>query len=190
MVCDIVLNENLKEKSEKLGFKTFYFDKKLIIKTDNKNELMKKVSSYSARGLPVIVLGSTDEINRAALEDKRVDMLLNPEQERKKDFMHWRNSGLNHVLCKFAFQNNIKIGIGFSYINKLDADEKALRLGRIMQNIRLARKYKVKLVLASFAESEQDILTPYELKSFALTLGMTPEQANKSLENASEIFEK
>ena len=188
MVYDIILNESLKEQSKNMGFKPIVLDKKLIIRTDKKDELMRKVSSYSAKNLPVIVLGSTDEINRAVLEDKRVDMLINPEELRKKDFSKWRNSGLSHVLCKFAAQNDIKIGIRFSSLCNLNKDEKSLRMGKIMQNIRLCRKYDVKLVLASFADSESELLSPYELKSFGISLGMTPEQANKSLETAAEIF--
>ena len=185
---DIILSKDLKEKSEKLGFKPIVLDKNLIIKTDSRNELMSKISSLSAKKLPIIVLGSTDEINRMALEDKRTDMLLDPEETRKKDFMKWRNSGLNHVLCKLAEKNNIKIGISFSRLNRMGSEEKSLKIGKIMQNIRLCRKYKAKIVLASFAESEKDLLSGYELKSIGLILGMTPQQVNESLENAGEIF--
>jgi RNase P/RNase MRP subunit p30 len=187
MVYDIIFNSALKEKSEKLGFKPIILDKSIIIKTDSRNELMSKLSKFSAKKMPIIVLGSTDEINRMALEDKRVDMLLCPEETRKKDFMKWRNSGLNHVLCKLCQKNNIKIGISFSRLNKMSSDEKSLKIGKIMQNIRLCRKYKAKIILASFAESESDLLSIYELKSIGLILGMTPQQVNESLENIGEI---
>ena len=150
---------------------------------------MSKMSSLSAKKMPIIVLGSTDDINRMALEDRRVDLLLCPEETRKKDFMKWRNSGLNHVLCKLANKNNIKIGISFSRLNRMGSEEKSLKIGKIMQNIRLCRKYKVKLILASFAESESDLLSSYEMKSIGFVLGMTPQQVNESLENAGEIFE-
>ena len=189
MDYDLILNPKLREKAEKFGFKAFHLDKTLIIRTDNRNELMKKISSFSAKKLPIVILGSNDEINRMALEDKRVDMLLNPEETRRKDFMKWRNSGLNNVLCKLASQNDIKIGISFSSLNKLSPESKASRLGKIMQNIRLCRKYKTKMILATFAESEDDLLSSYEMKSLGLTLGMTPSQTNESLENAGEIFE-
>ncbi len=189
MVFDIILSPSLRGISERLGFKPVILDKSLIIRTEKRDELMKKVSSYHAKNIPVIVLGSTDEINRMALEDKRVDMLLSPEELRKKDFMKWKNSGLNHVLCRLAAQNNIKIGISFSAIKHLESKERSLRLSRIMQNIILCRKYSTKIVLASFAESESDLLSPYELRSLGIVMGMTPKQANESLENAKEMFE-
>ena len=188
MVCDIVLNPALREKAEKLGFEVFSLDKSLIINTESRPELMSKISRLHSKNLPVIVLGSTDEINRAALEDKRVDMLLSPEEKKKKDFMHFRNSGLNHILCRFASQNNIKIGISFSSLARNSGKELSLRLGRIMQNIMICRKYRTKLVIASFAESPEHLASPYELKSLGFSLGMTPSQANESLEAAKEIF--
>ena len=190
MVCDIVLNPALREKAEKLGFEVFSLDKSLIINTESRPELMSKISKLHSKKLPIIVLGSTDEINRAALEDKRVDMLLSPEEKKKKDFMHFRNSGLNHILCRFASQNNIKIGISFSSLARNSGKELSLRLGRIMQNIMICRKYRTKLVIASFAESPEQLASPYELKSLGFSLGMTPSQANESLEAAKEIFKK
>jgi len=186
---DIVFNRDLVGKSKALGFKeVFCLDKALVIKTEKKEEVIRKVSSFHSKNIPVIILGSADEINRMAVEDKRASMLLNPEETRKKDFMHWKNSGLNHVLCRLAAQNNVKIGISFSSLADLKGRDRASRLGRIMQNIVLCRKYKTKMLIASFAESEAELLSPYELKSLALTLGMTPAQANQSLETAKEIF--
>jgi len=184
---DIVLNEKLAEKRRDFD-RVFCLDERIIIKTDRKDELMKRISSNHSRGIPVIVLGSTDEINRKAVEDKRVDMLLSPEENRVKDFVHWRSSGMSNVLCKLASANNIKIGISFSAINSLRGKDRALRIGRIMQNVRLCRKYKTKLVLATFAKSESELISAYSLKSIGFVLGMTPDQVIASLKNAEEIF--
>ena len=186
---DIILNKSLQEKAVKLGFqKAFFLDKSLIIKTGKLDELMRKVSSMHSKNIPIIVLGSEDDINRKATEDKRISMLLNPEETREKDFIHQRNSGLNHVLCRFASENNIKIGINVSSLFKLNPKERALKISRIMQNIVLCRKYRPKMLIASFAESAEELLTPYELKSIGIVFGMTPKQANESLETAKEIL--
>ena len=186
---DIVLNEKLIKKAKELGFdKMFFLDKNLIIKTDNLNELMKKISSFHSKGLPIIILGNNDEINRKVLEDKRSDLLLNPEETRKKDFTHQRNSGLNQVLCKFAEKNNAKIGINLSSLSRIKGKERALKLGRITQNIRLARKYKTKLLLASFAETENELFSKYQLRTLGEAFGMTPSQSIQSLKTAEEIF--
>lgn len=119
------------------------------------------------------------ENNRKLLENKKLDILVSPEKTRKKDFIHHRNSGLNHVLCKLAKKNNIAIGISFNDI--LKSKERDKLIGRIMQNIRLCRKYKVKMVLASFATNKFEMRDAHDLMSFGICLGMNPGEAKKAL---------
>ncbi len=185
---DLVLNKDLIKPAKSKGLDAFFIEKKQIIHTDNLDELMRKISSFSSKGLPVIVKGSTDDINRKAVEDKRVDMLLSPELIKRKDSLHRRNTGLTQVLCKFATKNNVKIGIDFSSISSLNPREKANRIGRIIQNVIFCRKYHTKMLIASFSESERDLVSVHELRSFCSVLGMTPSQAKESLVYASEIF--
>lgn len=144
----------------------------VIIKAKTKDELFDKINKAKEKYKFVIVLGGSNEINRASLENKHSDMLLNPEYERKKDFMHYRDSGLNHVLCKIAKENGKAIGINFNEIKKMKKKEDAERLGRIIQNIRLCRRYKVPVIIASFAKNTQETVHSSELKTFARTLGI------------------
>lgn len=138
----------------------------VLIRAGNKGELHKKI--IKAEGKKIAVLGSNNEVNRAALESKNVFMLLSPEIERKKDYMKYRDSGLNHVLCKIARDNNVAIGINYDEIKRIkDRKEKALRLGRIIQNIRLCKKYGVKIALVSGKA------TDFELKNFERVVGIT-----------------
>lgn len=148
----------------------------LIIKARTKPELNKIISKNYRKFKFIAVSGSNDEVNRAALEDKRVDLLLNPEIERARDFNDWRNSGMNDVLAKFACQNNVIIAVDLS---TLPAEKFALaeRLGRIMQNIRLCRKFKAKMLIFS----SQNQLNDYDAMAIALTLGMSTSQAKNSL---------
>ena len=50
-----------------------------------------------------------------------------------------------------------------------------------MQNIRLCRKYKVKMVLASFATDKFEMRDARDLISFGVCLGMNPGEAKKAL---------
>jgi|GEM_PF-1056263 len=190
---DVLISEKRSfsaEKLSKLGFENVFFidqQEAVLISADNKQALGNAVSRAYSKKQIIFVLGSNDEVNRAALENKRVSALLNPEQTRKKDFMHSRNSGLNHVLCKLASQNNIAIGISFEDITNLKGIERAERLGRIMQNIMLCRKYNTKILLASFGKN---LSSCYDLRSLGFSLGMTPSQAKSSLELATKIFKK
>ena len=126
-----------------------------------------------------IVEGGSEEKNRKAVEDKTTDILLSPERNAQNDKMTSRSSGLNQVLCKLAHDN--KIAIGFSFSELLNSKEKSKIIGRWMQNIRLCRKYKVKMVLASFANNKWEMRLPKDLFSLGLTLGMTGKEADESL---------
>jgi len=178
-----------KEQLDELGLDEILFltpQNSVIIDTENKEELRRSVSSAHSKQKIIIIKGSDDEINRIAVEDKRVSGLLSPERRRRKDSLHARNAGLNHVLCDLAAKNDVAIGIDFSEIRKLKGKERALRLGRVMQNISLCRKSKTSMVLASFGKKPSSV---YDLRSFAFSLGMTTDQAKQSLENAKKIFE-
>jgi len=148
-----------------------------LIKADNVHGLINKINK--AKGV-VIVEGGSDKINRAALENKKVDILLGPERGRKKDHTHYRNSGLNQVLCKLANKNNIAIGFDFNdvlYAKERYNLERYIILGRMMQNVRFCRKYKVKMYVFDFLNERNK----EELRSFCFVIGMTPGEAKEAV---------
>ncbi len=126
-----------------------------------------------------IVIGGDDKKNRKAVEDKNVDILLSPEKTRNKDFMHYRDSGLNQVLCKLANKNDVAIGFNFNDV--LNSIDRKSILGKVMQNVRLCRKYKVKMVMISGAKNEYEMRAPLDLMSFSMCIGMTPGEAKQAM---------
>jgi ribonuclease P/MRP protein subunit RPP1 len=126
-----------------------------------------------------IIEGGSDEINRRAVENKQVDILLSPERGRSKKYLHQRDGGLNQVLCKLAKKN--KVAIGFNFSSLLNAKDLYWTLGKMLQNIRLCRKYKVTIVVASFAKNKWEMRAASDLLAFATILGMTPKEAKVSL---------
>ena len=135
-----------------------------------KGEILKKIPKLPSKEL-VIVQGGDDTINRLALSSRYVDVLLDPHLGQRKDFMHQRNSGLNHVLCTLAKEHNVAVGFSFSSI--LHSLQKAKDLGRIIQNIHLCRKYKISMVIGSFAKDAWELRNEKDLQAFFKVLGMT-----------------
>jgi len=125
-----------------------------------------------------IVFGGP-KINRKAVEDKKVDMLVSPERGSGRDSLTQRDSGLNQVLCTLARKNQVAIGFSFSDI--LNAKYRTSLLGKIMQNIRLCRKYKVKMVFASFANTKFEMRNANDMLAFCRVLGMDGSEANEAL---------
>jgi RNase P/RNase MRP subunit p30 len=135
-----------------------------------------------------IAEGNGFESNRKAVENKQLDILLSPEKGIEKDSMHHRNSGLNHVACKIAKKNNVAIGFSFNEI--LNAKDKAAQMGRMMQNVKLCRKYKLKMVFASFAKNKWEIRSSQDLLSFAKLIGMSDKEAKEAFKVIDEIIKR
>ena len=171
MFTDLVITGEIQEK---FGFGNII--KVDIITINSANDLIQRLKTTKK---PVVVEGGL--FNREILSNKKVDMLLSPEKMSRKDFMHSRNSGLNHVLCKLANKN--KIAIGFNFNDILKSKNKGQLIGRMMQNVKLCRKYKVDTVFASFSETKWDMRPAKDLINFATVLGMHPTEANDSLSN-------
>ncbi len=140
-----------------------------IIKIKNINELNRQIKKDYFN----IAFGDSDEINRRILENKNIQLLLDPETNNE-DYMHSRNSGLNQVLVKIAKKNNIGIGFSFNKILKLNNNERIDLFGKIMQNIMLCNKYKVKMYIVNFVNDKLDERSANDLKDFGVTLGMLP----------------
>jgi ribonuclease P/MRP protein subunit RPP1 len=131
-------------------------------------ELRKEIQSR--KGL-IIVQGGDLDINRFVVENKKVDILLSPENNSRKDLMFSRRSGLNQVLCKLAAKNGVAIGFDFSYLLNSKGKQRARILGRMRQNVKFCKKYGVKMVFSSFARNKYELRSEDFLKIFARILG-------------------
>lgn len=100
---------------------------------------------------------------------------------QSRDFMHHRGSGFNHVMARFAAEKGVHLGFSFRSILNSSSVQRAQIIGRLKQNIRLARKYRVKTIIASFAESPFEMRSPHDLANFFAVLGMHPKEAKDSL---------
>jgi ribonuclease P/MRP protein subunit RPP1 len=137
----------------------------ILIQEDNFDKARKLIKENS--GKSIIFTSDDDELNRKILEKENIQILL-LNMEKRKDFQKQRNSGLNHVLAKLAKKKEIIIGINLDEIIKTSEKEKARILARVMQNVRICNKNKLKMKFIS-KENKRNI---YDLKSLGLILGM------------------
>ncbi len=123
---------------------------------------------------PKIVLAQNLEFNRKMLEKAEFDILLSPENNTSNTTIRSIDSGLNHVLCKIAAKKSIRIGIDLEHLRNLEKKQKAIILEKIIQNIKLCRKYKVQLAIKGIRDK-------LDSHAFLLSLGASTEQASKAL---------
>ncbi len=142
-----------------------------IINTPNIEQARKEIKSSKEK--PIIVQAQDDNFNRKILEYGKFQILLSPEAGKRKNSLRQIDSGLNHVLAKIATKNNIAIGINLNEIKSLQKKEKAERLAKIAQNIKLCRKAKTKITLIS-AKNKR------ESASFLTSLGASTQQIKET----------
>jgi RNase P/RNase MRP subunit p30 len=104
-----------------------------------------------------------DENARASFETKEIDIVFGLEAKAKNDYNRQRNSGLNQVLCEIAARKNKSYG--FNFRDVLVAKDRPAIIGRMMQNLELCKKYKVKTVVFSGAKEPIEMRNPNDLKS-------------------------
>jgi RNase P/RNase MRP subunit p30 len=108
---------------------------------------------------------------RQIVETKKNLIIFGLEEDDKKDFMHQRRSGFNHIMCKLAVKNKIKVGFSFRSLLNADISKRNVLIGRISSNIRLCKKYKVEMIIGSFAKDPYEMRNYNDLKSLFLEWG-------------------
>jgi RNase P/RNase MRP subunit p30 len=126
----------------------------------------------SAKKLTDLVLTKSSDSDRYVIEKLRPNMILELENQSRRDSLHARNSGLNQVLCALLHKNNIAVGISLSMLFGASGSRRILLLGRVMQNFRLCQKYRVRVVLASFAGRPYEMRNPHDILAFGEILGL------------------
>ena len=138
----------------------------------NQKEFEKLKSKVKGQKIFVAIKSTGDD--RGFMEELKLSMFFSFEDVVSKDFMHQRGSGLNHILCRLAKENNITMG--FSLKSILNSNNPDVILGRMMQNIFLCSKFKVKMAIASFASSPYEMRSPHDVESlFRLMRHQKPE---------------
>lgn len=121
-----------------------------------------------------LVQGSSIEENRKLIEkSKNITLVLN--HKNKKDKLKQRDSGLNQVLCNLARERNITLAIDLNELQIESKLEKAKILSRILQNLKLIKKYKNQLKLINIKNKPQAF-------SFLVSLGADTNLAKKAVD--------
>jgi RNase P/RNase MRP subunit p30 len=119
-----------------------------------------------------------EEFNRRVLESLKFDYLVSPEINSGKDGLKQRSSGINHVLAKIAKERGVSFLVPLNDFEGLNRREKSIRIARIIQNVRLCRKAKCPIKLASF--SDKRAYSMRERGIIGTSWGMSSQQAADS----------
>jgi len=146
----------------------------------SEKEARKIIASLKDRKEKKIVglVGADDAFNRRAIETLKVDYLVSPERGNKRDGLKQRDSGINHVVAKLMKEKNISVVIDLSEVGELKGKEKALRLERIIQNIKICRKAGCKIKIVNLSTSKEFLINEKGRKAIGISLGMSSSQVS------------
>gem|GEM_PF-396170 len=137
-----------------------------------------------------IVLVDTCENNNAP-KTWEVDVLCRPEHSARRDFMDQKDSGIDHVMAKLMAERCIGMEINFADILNSSGVKRAMIMGRMRQNVHLARKYDAPVIITSNARNQWEMRAPGELVAIGKALGMTDREAKNALsKNPRKIIKK
>ncbi len=166
---------------------TYRFNAIQIIIENLDNSTQQFINSLKQDFDLVVGVGGLNKVNRFFLEQTNIDFLQDPQNSQftpKFDFIHHFNSGLNHVLCQIARENNINFlfSLNFTKNKRLISKE----TGRFIQNIKLARKYNINIYSNFIINHEYDIKTIKELDAINNLLKLS----TKEIKTSEKILEK
>ena len=164
---DIVIPKNneleLINQALALGFSEIYLGYSSLKEIPKKEFVVKNIkviivlviknSKIPKSNYPVFIKEIDPVKVRLLAEKGKVAGVFGLEESPKPDFLHHRNSGVNHIVCKLFEKNELGMIFDFSKFLESDSRERAKLLGRFKQNIRFSRKFKFKLNVCSFAST-------------------------------------
>lgn len=154
------------------------------IRANSFSELKRKIKHHRGKVSLLAVHGGNAKINRAALEDSRVDILAHPCGEKGE-------GELNHVLVRYAAENGVAIDFNLNAIIQSRRGDRARILLKMRENLKLVRKYKAPMILTSNARSIYDLRAPREMIALAALFGMRKEEATSALSDIPKgVIEK
>lgn len=188
MFIDICIPKNNEEQflevAEKLGTKAilFLYEKKEKDLSKLKEKTKIKIYAGTINGQSQINFAKAEQQNIA---NKKIKYLYGFEDLEKKDSFHYRRSGTNQALSKLMKSKDKIFIIDMEKII-LSKDKETL-LGRLQQNLMLIKKYKLELVICSFATNPNNLRAEEEYKALLRSLGYQ-EQARNSTQTLSKTL--
>jgi len=160
------LKDSIKSRGMDMGFG-------IEIHTKDSREVRKIAKNIRKDVELVVVRGSTQEVNRIALETPEVDILT-----------HQGEVKINHVLAKLAAKNNVAIGFVFSDILLSYKKTRISLFSSMISNARILKKYKSPFIISSGSLSVWDMRSPSDLLAFGKLLGFQENQAKRGMSDA------
>ncbi|WP_122090110.1 RNase P subunit p30 family protein [Halalkalicoccus subterraneus] len=125
--------------------------------------------------------GGTNDLNRFAVEQPRVDVLTKPMAD-EGDF--------NHVLAKAAAKNGVRVEFDFSRVLRQAGGPRVQALSDMRKLRELVVQYDAPFVVSASPESHLQLRGPRELIAVGEEIGFTAEQVEEGLREWGRLAQR
>lgn len=141
---------------------------------------IRKISHKMRKKVDIIAVRGGDlEVNRSALENPLIDILIQPWGDPITGLRN--DPGVDHVTVKIAKKNNVHIDFSFTDLIKSHKRTRIKLFSNMLKTAKLIKKYKAPFIISSGALSRWDMRSVSDLKSFGRLLGFEDTQIRKAI---------
>ncbi|PSP71928.1 ribonuclease P [Halobacteriales archaeon QS_3_64_16] len=142
------------------------------IRTDSPGSASGALGEHRSEHTLVILAGGTEEMNRFAAEEPRVDVLARPMARR---------GDVDHVIARAAARNGVRIEFDFSSVLRTSGGQRVRALADLRKLRELVEKYDVPYVMSAGAGSHLELRAPRELAAVGEAIGFSLEAVLEGL---------
>ncbi|AHF99302.1 ribonuclease P [Halostagnicola larsenii XH-48] len=151
------------------------------IRADSPEQASGSVGNYRPSHTVLAIHGGTNEMNRFAVENEKVDVLAHP----------MRGGGdVNHVLVKAAAENGVRLEFNLGDVLRESGGQRV----RTIQSLRKLREivsyYDAPYVVSADPRSHLEVRAPRELTALGEQLGASAAWIERGLEEWRELAER
>ncbi len=116
-----------------------------------------KEGYYLKQKYPQLLIKANQETDKWAVEHVKPWVMYGFEEGEKKDFMHHRNSGIDHILAHQMAEHGVSYGFSVGSLLHATPEQRAILLGRMRQNLFILKKAKVPVYLVTLTSDPFDL---------------------------------
>ena len=151
------------------------------IRAENPEVAAGHLGNYRPKYTVLALHGGTNELNRFAVEQERVDVLAHP-MRAQGDF--------NQVLAKAAVEHDTRVEFDFSRVLRADGGPRVQALQDLRKLRELVEKYDVPYVVSANPTSHLQLRAPRDLAAVGQAVGFSKDQIRRGLAEWATLAER
>lgn len=154
------------DKARKLGWKSTNCNLETVfLNADNWGELKEKIREKRSEADVLVYYGTTEQLNRKAVESSEIDILLTSVNEGKV-------TGFNHVTAKKASKNGVAVGLDLSETPE-DPEKRSVMLADWRKIMELCEKYGADYLVTTGASTVMELRVPQDIAALIDSIGFS-----------------